>query len=160
MAKEIRMSAQANEQIDVVEIDRAAVFASNLERSTRFYARLFGLRVVESRSSAREAHVVMANDGDATLSIRERDNADGRRARLTIRVAGLDAAREALWNQGVVPTIDRVTAVSGAARYVVIVDPDGHEIELVENEIMGEPAPGLRRAPPSDLERRASAASA
>ena len=150
---------QANEQIHVVEMDRAAIAASNLERSTRFYARLFGFCVVHDARSAYEALVTMAAGDDPTLAIRARSTPDARRARLTIRVADLEAAREALWNQGVVPAVDRLTAVHAADRYVVINDPDGHEIELVERAMAARRAPRPRGAPPSELARCAAAAS-
>lgn len=138
---------QANEQIQVAEMDRAAIFASNLERSTRFYARLFGFCVVHNGRGEYEAQVIMAAGRDPALAIRAPGNSNARRTRLKIRVADLDAAREALWNQGIVPAVDRLTTAHEGDRSVVFEDPDGHEIELVEHEIAAETAPCLRGAP-------------
>lgn len=147
---------QANERIQVVAMDRATISASNLERSTRFYARLFGFSVVHNGRGEYETQVIMAAGDDPALAIRARGNAEARRTRLTIRVADLDAAREALWNQGVVPAVDGLISAHAADRCVVIEDPDGHEIELVEHEVTAEHASRLHDAQLAEAARIAT----
>lgn len=119
--------------------------ARDLERTARFYARLFGFRVVEDRRGSRDAQVLLGAHGAVFLVLRERGDivrsgdvvvASGGAPpkRCVLVVKDLELAREALWNQGVVPVGGgRVpTSATGRRPSLLIEDPDGHEIELVE----------------------------
>jgi catechol 2,3-dioxygenase-like lactoylglutathione lyase family enzyme len=115
---------RGDEHVEVAEWRDAEIWADEIERSIGFYRRLLGLHVVEDASRQAQPRVVMSTAEGGRLTIRT-DRGGGRPAaphRSTFAVDDLDRVREILWNRG----------VHIARRSVVVRDPDGHEIELVE----------------------------
>jgi catechol 2,3-dioxygenase-like lactoylglutathione lyase family enzyme len=128
-----------NEPIELAGSGYVAISTRNLERAVNFYSRLFGFRVIERRRNDHAAHVLLSTRGDAFVAVHEQQAAaapEPGAARWTFAVPDLDRVRETLWNQGVVPLTDGMTdersLEPAEPRFLVIRDPDGHEIELVE----------------------------
>ena len=113
-----------DEHVEVAEWRDAEIWADKLERSIGFYRRLLGLCVVEDASLKPQPRVVMSTADGGRLTILADRGAVLPAAphRSTFSVSDLDRVREILWNRG----------VHIARRSLVVRDPDGHEIELVE----------------------------
>lgn len=113
---------------------------ANLERSVDFYTRVLGLR--EERRKVLEkadATLVFLVDEAGHHRIELTFNHDGRSYELgnqfghfALGVADLDRARAELAEHGVEFTRGPYTVSAGGSRIAFIKDPDGVEIELVE----------------------------
>jgi catechol 2,3-dioxygenase-like lactoylglutathione lyase family enzyme len=133
-----------DEHVEVVDVYNAKIRTQLLERTIAFYRRVFGFRVAEDARHEPIPRVVMHAGEGLRLAIRRENGTQGPRAdgerRSTFTVVDLDRVREILWNGGV-----RVQR-----RSLTIVDPDGHEIELVEHApaatSANRAAPGTRDA--------------
>jgi catechol 2,3-dioxygenase-like lactoylglutathione lyase family enzyme len=125
--------------VEVTNIHNARIRVRLLERAIDFYGRLFGFRVAEDTRHEPTPSVVMRAGERVRLAIHSESGTEVLRAdderRSTFMVVDLDRVREILWNRGV-----RVRRHS-----LTIVDPDGHEIELVEQA----PAAGSANRAPS-----------
>lgn len=128
------------ERIEVAAVDHLAIEARDVSRSVEFYRRVFGFQVIERQSASVDGGVVIGVPGRAYLSVRARANAAGASSAPCIRwsfvVEHLDAVRESLWNLGV-PTADGSAEPRRLhgwrnGRSLLIRDPDGHAIELVD----------------------------
>ncbi len=128
----------------------------DFERSVDFYARVFGFRVTGQASSVQRRTATLAGPGAARLAIREQDEGTRRTLPLHSRwgflVDDLDGARAVAWDLGV-----KVADDNGApdhihrwsnGRSLRVRDPDGNEIELVE-ECREHPASRRRRRCPA-----------
>lgn len=128
-----------NEQrIDVAGVDYLTITVRDLERSVRFYRRIFGCDVIDQGSGGHG--LLMNTSGGLYLAIHEWRGALAADAwppsRWSFVVADLDRVRESVWNLGVA-TADGTDAPHRVypwrpERSFVIRDPDGNEIELVE----------------------------
>jgi lactoylglutathione lyase len=113
---------------------------TDLERSVRFYTEVLGLR--EERRKVLEkadATLVFLVDEAGHHRIELTFNHDGRGYELgnqfghfALGVADLDQARAELAEHGVEFTRGPYTVSAGGSRIAFIVDPDGVEIELVQ----------------------------
>ena len=127
-----------NEQIELAASGYVAISTRDLQRAVRFYSRLFGFRVIERRHDHNAEHVLMGTRSHAFLALHEHQAAavpPPGATHWTFAVPDLDRARAAAWNRGVVPVRGRMSeerSFDDAQCCLVIRDPDGHEIELVE----------------------------
>lgn len=124
--------------IEIVGPAYLAVSTRDFERTARFYAKLFGLRIVDYRRTDGLRRVSLSARGEVLIVVHEvRDDAAaaGRLPRQTLEVEDLDRARESLWNHGVVPTggaLPSARLVCERRPFLTIEDPDGRELELVD----------------------------
>ena len=149
------LPSSTDEQIRVTAMDPVTLQSRDLRRSVRFYARVFGFRPVADSHERQRALVLHDARSGACLAIRcSDDGAVAQKRRWNVFVADLDDVRETLWNKGLVPIDAALSAPSdrGGRRFLVVRDPDGHEIELVERprsaqrEPPAVPCAGARRA--------------
>lgn len=126
-------------KIEIAGSKYVAISTRNIDRAVRFYSRLFGFTVVDRRRDETAEHVLLGTRGDAFVAVHEHRAAvapSPGAVKWTFAVPDLERVRATLWNQGVVPVADGVTEQPRSARTdersIVIRDPDGHEIELVE----------------------------
>lgn len=125
------------------------VAAGNLARSVEFYRRVFGFRPEQDERSSRvSAQLSGPNRNRLLIRTFEAVRAETGRPRLRFVVGNLDEVREVVWDSGV-----RVSRDSGQpdqifrgpnGRSLYISDPDGNEIELVENSAENARAAGGR----------------
>ena len=145
--------------VQVACVDYVAIPVRDLERSINFYTRVFGFRVVEDGRLDPEPYMLLHARGGPYLALHalpDRPPAGGTRIRCSFVVADLDRVRESLWNLGV-PTADGSVEPRHVHRWrttrsLLIDDPDGHRIELVESA--GRGAPMLHGERAALLERR------
>ena len=129
-----------SEHIGVVSVDYVSIAARKLQRSINFYTRLFAFRIVEDARERHRPYVLMTAGGSVYLAIHEYYEATVPTVRPLTRwsfiVGDLDRVRETFWNLGVVPAdgSDEPRRIHPWRndRSLLIRDPDGHEIELVE----------------------------
>jgi lactoylglutathione lyase len=135
-----RLASGENLQLSVSGISGVTIAARDLERSIDFYSRVFGFRVAGRKRSLPRRSVMLAAPGEALIAIQELGDGPDRPVPLHGRwgfvVDDLDRAREAIWDLGV-----KVADDNGApdhirrwsnGRSLRVRDPDGNEIELVE----------------------------
>ena len=128
-----------DEGVEIAGVDYVGISARDLGRSAEFYRRLFGLRIVDEVREQGGTAVLMRTSEGVYLGLHEGRSTAGRasaQSRFSFVVGDIDRARAAVWNLGV-PTADgsdepRRRRSWRASRSFVIRDPDGHEIELVE----------------------------
>jgi catechol 2,3-dioxygenase-like lactoylglutathione lyase family enzyme len=136
------------EPIEITGSGYVAISARDVKRTARFYARLFGFRVVEDRRESCDGRMLLSARGRAFIALHERRDAAAAAAGppqgCAFVVENLDEVRESLWNQGVVPTGGCMTPqiAPNRCRFLVIQDPDGRDIKLVEEPRSGTPAAG------------------
>jgi catechol 2,3-dioxygenase-like lactoylglutathione lyase family enzyme len=107
----------------------------NLRRSLSFYTRVLGFKVVDDGSGGSPGHAMLRMGRGIVLTLEER-KISSPSAGLGFVVEDLDRVRETLWNLGVaIAGSDRGGASSPRRRVLRILDPDGHEIELIETGI-------------------------
>lgn len=128
------------ESLKIDRIANVTITVRDLRRSMEFYRRVFGFRVAENESRPSCTSEIMAGPGHTRLAIHEY----GDRASLPVPlsrdwgfvVSDLESVRDAIWDLGV-----NVAHDSGEpdqiyrrpnGRSLYIHDPDGNEIELVE----------------------------
>lgn len=129
-----------NLQLAISGISGVTIAARNLERSIDFYTSVFGFRVAGHGMPAPRRSATLAAPGEARLAIHENDGSSNGPVPLHGRwgflVDDLDAVREAAWDLGV-----KVADDNGApdhihrwsnGRSLRVLDPDGNEIELIE----------------------------
>lgn len=147
-----RLAGGENLQLSISGISGVTIAARNLERSIDFYSTVFGFRVVGQRRSVPRRSATLAAPGEALIAIQELGDGPNRPVPLHRRwgflVNDLDGVREAIWDLGV-----KVADDNGApdhirrwpnGRSLRVRDPDGNEIELVEE--CSERAAGTLRA--------------
>lgn len=148
-----RLHGSDDLQLSVNGISGVTIAARDLERSIDFYSRVFGFRVAGQGQSAPRRSATLATAGAARLAIREQGSEPRRTVPLHSRwgflVDDLDGARAAIWDLGV-----KVADDNGApdhihrwsnGRSLRVHDPDGNEIELVEECREHAAAPRRRR---------------
>jgi catechol 2,3-dioxygenase-like lactoylglutathione lyase family enzyme len=126
--------------VEVVGVDHAAIPVHDLRRSINFYERVFGFRVSEDARDDAEPYVLLRTRSGAYLALHPRPDSwpptGNARIRCSFVVAKLDRARESLWNLGVpIAEVDdwrRTYRWPTTPRSLLVDDPDGHRIELVE----------------------------
>jgi len=126
-------------RVEVTGSAYVAISARDVERAVRFYARVFGFRVIEQRRDADVAHVLLSTQRDTFVAVHDEHAAAAPppgTLRLTFAVHDLERAREALWNHGVAPVgghfPEERSFHPANPPHLVIRDPDGNEIDLVE----------------------------
>lgn len=135
-----RPEAGANLRLAVSGISGVTIPVRDLGRSIRFYSRVFGFRASAEAKPAPRRTAKLAAPGDARIALHECAEASSRPVPIHRRwgflVDDLDRAREALWDLGV-----KVADDGGSpdqirrwpnGRSLRVRDPDGNEIELIE----------------------------
>lgn len=134
-----RLHGSENLQLSVNGISGVTIAARDLERSIDFYSTVFGFRVAGEGRSVPRRSATLAAPGEALLAIHEQGSGPRTvplHSRWGFLVDDLDGARAAIWDLGV-----KVADDNGApdhihrwsnGRSLSIRDPDGNEIELVE----------------------------
>jgi len=125
------------EPVDVSGVGHVSIFTPDLRRSVKFYARVFGFRVIEAATRS----ALMAA-GRLRLAIHERQPRGAEPSPAlccSFVVDDLERARASIWNLGVVPIREeahepRRSRPGRRCRSFVIRDPGGNEIEVVERE--------------------------
>ena len=128
-------------RLSVSGISGVTIAARDLQRSIDFYSTVFGLRVAGQRQSVPRRSATLTAPGEALIAIHEQGEGPHRTVPLHSRwgflVDDLDGARAAIWDLGV-----KVADDNGApdhihrwsnGRSLRVRDPDGNEIELVED---------------------------
>lgn len=151
-----RLPGSESLQLSGNGISGVTIATRDLERSVHFYSRVFGFGVAGQGSSAPRRSATLAGPGAARLAIREQGEGTRRTLPLHSRwgflVDDLDGARATAWDLGV-----KVAEDNGApdhirrwpnGRSLRVRDPDGNEIELVE-ECREHAAPRRRRRCPA-----------
>lgn len=116
---------------------------ADLDRSVRFYTQVLGLREERRKVLERaDATLVFLVDEAGHHRIELTFNHDGRRYELgnqfghfAFAVPDLDLARAELAEHGIEFTRGPYTVSAGGSRIAFIVDPDGVEIELIEEGV-------------------------
>jgi lactoylglutathione lyase len=116
--------------------------ATDLDRSVRFYTEVLGLREERRKVLERaDATLVFLVDEAGNHPIELTYNHDGRSyelgnqfGHLAFGVSDLERAREELNRHGVEFTRGPYTVSAGGSRIAFIKDPDGIEIELIEEK--------------------------
>ncbi|HLT90142.1 MAG TPA: VOC family protein [Woeseiaceae bacterium] len=135
-----RPEAGALPHLAIDEISGVTVPVRDLDRAIAFYRRVFGFRAIRTDRSLPRRAVTLAGPGGALIALHEQASGAERIVPLHRRwgfvVAELDRVRELAWDLGV-----KVAGGNGEAdhirrwpngRSLVVRDPDGNEIELVE----------------------------
>jgi catechol 2,3-dioxygenase-like lactoylglutathione lyase family enzyme len=137
----VTMPHAGMEHVALTGVHDVAVGVQDLQRSIKFYSRVFGFRIAEGargaapggvRMSTRDVRLALNGHAGATLASTRR---------WTFVVDDLDEVREAIWNLGVAPVEDGVASepdpVSRRRRRLIICDADGNQIELIERLSVG-----------------------
>lgn len=151
-----RPAGGASLQLSVSGISGVTIATRDLERSIDFYARVFGFRVAREGGQGLRRSATLAAPGEALLAIHEQgDDRNGPvplHRRWGFLVDDLDSVREAIWDLGV-----KVADDNGApdhirrwpnGRSLCVRDPDGNEIQLIE-ECREHPRESLRARCPA-----------
>lgn len=128
------------ETLGINRIARVTIAVRDLEQSMEFYARVFGFRIAENESRPTGASVIMAGPEHIRLAIHQYGDAAVPLVPVCrdwgFIVSDLESVRDAVWDLGV-----NVAHDSGEpdqiyrrsnGRSLYIHDPDGNDIELVE----------------------------
>ncbi len=154
VSKLISRPAGETLRLAVSEVSGVTLTVSDVDRAVAFYSRVFGLKLVRTGNRLPRRSATLAGAG-ALVAVHEHDG-DGERPPLTrgwgFVVDDLDRAREAIWDLGVKVANDNGEPdhirrwVNG--RSLSVRDPDGNEIELIE-EVQGRTPELLRRHCPA-----------
>lgn len=111
--------------------------AASIQRSIKFYRRVFAFRIQEDVHNGPYPYVVMHAAGKVHLAIHAHSDATAPPVqRFSLVVGDLDRVRADLWDLGVPVAEDNGEPDHRypwrPSRSLLLHDPDGHEIELVE----------------------------
>jgi catechol 2,3-dioxygenase-like lactoylglutathione lyase family enzyme len=134
-----RTEPGGDDRVEVASVDYLTIFTPELRRSVRFYARVFGFRLLEATRRGAGLYALLSA-GQLYLSIRERPAGGSDPARAlcwSFVVDDVERARASIWNLGIVPVSESTDGPQGERlrrrrRSFVIRDPGGNEIEIVE----------------------------
>jgi catechol 2,3-dioxygenase-like lactoylglutathione lyase family enzyme len=121
--------------VEVAALDCVSIGVADLGRAADFYVRLFAFCRLRDDRRAGDARVILGRGGRPSLVlVEDRMTADA--TRLIGTVASLERAREVVWDLGisVIRDIDEPAATDAlrAGRSFVIRDPDGNEVEFID----------------------------
>lgn len=143
-------------RLAVSGISGVTIPARDLDRSIAFYNRVFGFRIARAGRTEPRRSATLAAPGDALIAIHEHGEGGARPLPIHRRwgfvVEDLDRVREAIWDLGVKVADDNGEPDHirrwANGRSLRVRDPDGNEIELVE-ELSERAAEFLRRHCPA-----------
>ena len=130
---------EQEEPVDVTTVGAVSIPSRDSARAIRFYSRVFGFELVSQVHRSGSRRVLMRGQGCLYLAIDEQANTVAPPRRLRFETVSVDAARERLWNLGVVPidgSLEPRFDPKRCCRSVPIRDPDGNEIELFESSLL------------------------
>lgn len=124
-----------DEPVEVTGVGNVTIPTRDSRRAVCFYNRVFGFQVVPEAHSGGTPRVLMRGRGCTCLLVDAHGDATAVPRCLRFETVDLDDARERLWDLGVALTDDCIEPrfdPERRRRWLPLRDPDGNEIELVE----------------------------
>lgn len=121
--------------IGVSGADSVTISTRDSRRAVRFYCAALGFEVVSQTHAQGTSRIALRGRGCTGLVIDEHGEAVAMPRRVRLETSDLDYARERLWNLGVALADGCVESRFDSerdCRWLPVHDPDGNEIELVE----------------------------